>query len=344
MSYEAPIRNEHIIVYYVILVVLYCFLMIGRKFYFKYRRGISFAILPNLGIRNISSISMMTAMNIALIISISLLSNQIMGIFFKVYPGARFLIENILIKLGGILFGPWVGIFIGFSTDLLTVIFTSSVLNYGYFFAAMMNGFLGGLIHQIIYMKGKNQESLNIKKTICSIAFATVALFFVGIVLSANSLGRPYNARILSLNVSMHWYTLFLLITVMVMVAMFCLVMSTFATLHVNDPKYNYKRWIRIMSEKYTFFLITMCNVVIYLLVDMIALPMFDVSLSSLPYEQFLVCRIIVSIPSVILFSYLIHYIYKLYINIKPASAMEITPPQKENAKRRKELLPRLMF
>lgn len=97
------------------------------------------------------------------------------------------------------------------------------------------------------------------------------------------------------------------------------------------------------MSEKYTFFLITMCNVAIYLLVDMMALPMFDVNLSSLPYEQFLVCRIIVSIPSVILFSYLIHYIYKMYMNIKPAPAANSVIFEKGRSKRKKEMLPMLM-
>lgn len=204
MSHEAPIRNDHIIVCYVVLVALYFFAMVGRKLYLKHTQGINYSLLPKLGIRNISSISMMTAMNIALIISISLLSNSIMGIFFKVYPGARFLIENILIKLGGILFGSWVGIFIGFSTDLLTVIFTSSVLNYGYFFAAMMNGFLGGIIHQIIRMKGKHENLLNVKKSAYSIIMALFALCFVGIVLRSNSLGKPYNARILSLNFSIN--------------------------------------------------------------------------------------------------------------------------------------------
>lgn len=338
------LNNEHLVIFYVLSVVIYCVILAARKIHLKRKHGLDYLIIPKLNIHGISGISMMTAMNIALIITVSLLSNQIMGIFFKVYPGARFLIENILVKLGGILFGPLIGIFIGFTTDLLTVIFTSSVLNYGYFFSAMMNGFLGGLIHQIIKLKN---DQWNYKKTISSISLSLISLLAVGIVLSANSQGRMFSAKILSFSLSVPWGSLFGTILFLMAIAMGLLITGNFANRRVNDEKYNYKTWIHKMSKKYLFFLILMCNSSIYILIDIIALPMFDITLSTLPYEQFLICRIITSIPSVILFSYLIHYIYKLHESINTRNSNDATKlnvgvqPLKDEGK--KEYLPKLM-
>ncbi|GCE63642.1 hypothetical protein MHSWG343_06400 [Candidatus Mycoplasma haematohominis] len=341
---SSSLSSEHIAYSYVLTVVAYCLILAVRKIRLKKKQGLDFLIIPKLNIHGISGISMMTAMNIALIITISLLSNQIMGIFFKVYPGARFLIENILIKLGGILYGPLIGIFIGFTTDLLTVIFTSSVLNYGYFFSAMMNGFLGGLIHQIIKIQNDKGNS---KKTASSIGLALVSLFFVGIVLSVNAEGKEFSARILSFSISLHWGILFGTIFALTGIAIALLAISSFANKNVDNEKYNYKAWIHIMSKKYLFFLILVCNSAIYILIDIIALPMFDISLSTLPYEQFLICRIITSIPSVILFSYLIHYIYRLHSSISSrnsndAKGMTVgVQPFKEEKK--KDYLPKLI-
>lgn len=140
-------------------------------------------------------------MNIALIISISLLSNQMVGVFFRVYPGARFLVENILVKLGGLFFGPLIGMFIGFATDLLTVIFTASVLNYGYFFGAVMSGFIGGVVHRIIKIKDPSKKT---QSTIISLA-SIFALILEGVVLYTNANETEiYSAKILNFDISVH--------------------------------------------------------------------------------------------------------------------------------------------
>jgi LytS/YehU family sensor histidine kinase len=61
-----------------------------------------------------------------------------------------------LIKVGGLLFGPIIGVFIGAATDLLSIALTAGMFHYGYFIAAMMYGLLAGIVKSILNItKGK---------------------------------------------------------------------------------------------------------------------------------------------------------------------------------------------
>lgn len=320
---DNAISDKHVITIYALIISTFFAVLIGKKLYYRFTTNQEYIIIPKLETHGISSVSMITAMNIALIITISMLSNQMMGWLFKIYPGARFLVENILIKIGGILFGPIIGAFIGFSTDLLTVILTSSVLNYGYFVSAIMNGFLGGLINLLIRMKDPKKH----KPAILAGAMAIGSLIYLGILLHSNHGGDSlYRVQFLSLSFSLHWALIFVFVALMLSVALIYLWISVLAFNRVNEEEFRDVAWVHKYSKMYEFFLIFVVNCSIYLIVDAVALPLFDIKLSALPYEQFLVARIVTSIPSVILFTNIIWYIYKLHTDIRGNLADQKSP------------------
>ncbi|OAL10120.1 glutamyl-tRNA amidotransferase [Candidatus Mycoplasma haematobovis] len=320
---DNAINDKHVTSVYALIVSTFFAVLLGKKLYYRFTTNQEYIILPRLQTNGISSVSMITAMNIALIITISMLSNQMMGWLFKIYPGARFLVENILIKIGGILFGPIIGAFIGFSTDLLTVILTSSVLNYGYFVSAIMNGFLGGLINLLIRMKDpKKYQPAGL-----AAAMAIGSLIYLGILLFSNHGGDSlYRVQFLSLSFSLPWSLIFIFVTFMLSIALTYLWISVLAVNRVNEEEFKDVAWVHKYAKLYEFFLIFVVNCAIYLIVDIIALPLFDIKLSALPYEQFLVARIVTSIPSVILFTNIIWYIYQLHNDIRGNLATQKNP------------------
>ena len=91
-----------------------------------------FYILPKVGIKGIASIAMVIAISISIIILLTVITADIMGVVFRAWPGTRITIEGMLIKIGGLMFGPFLGIFIGALTDLLSVALTAGVFHYGY--------------------------------------------------------------------------------------------------------------------------------------------------------------------------------------------------------------------
>ncbi|AEW45386.1 Putative asparty/glutamyl-tRNA amidotransferase, subunit C [Mycoplasma haemocanis str. Illinois] len=311
---EHPINDKHATFVYFGIVFVYLVALLFKKLYYKALFGRQYIIIPQPQIKSISNISMLTAMNIALIITISMISNQMMSFLFKIYPGSRFLIENILIKMGGILFGPIIGIFIGFSTDLLTVILTSSVLNYGYFLSAIMNGFFGGIINNLIRMNKTNKNT----PALIAGGMTIAGLIYLGILLKNNDGGDSrYTINLLSFSFGIKWSHILLFVSGLVGIVLYFLTISTMAINRLDEEEFKDTAWVHKYAKLYEFFLIFTTNCAIYLIVDMVSLPLFDVKLSSLPYEQFLIARIFTSIPSVIVFSNIMWYIYKLHNSVK---------------------------
>jgi LytS/YehU family sensor histidine kinase len=108
------------------------------------------------------------------------------------------LIEGILIKLGGLVFGPIIGIFIGGITDIMTVLLTAGMFHYGYFIAALAYGFFAGIVRNIIVGK-KNLFSMMILTTLFGIlgtVLTNLYLYFTPSLASHN-----FSLSILKINV-----------------------------------------------------------------------------------------------------------------------------------------------
>lgn len=149
-----------------------------KKFWYRYFLKKRYYIIPRTQIKGIANIAMVVSVATAIIFSVTILSANGLGVVFRAYIGARLVIEGILIKIGGLLFGPFLGIFIGAFTDILTVILTSGVFHYGFFIAAIGYGMLAGLVKTIIVLSKNNKISLAILNT-CLLSFLGFCTFIV---------------------------------------------------------------------------------------------------------------------------------------------------------------------
>ncbi|WP_146222393.1 glutamyl-tRNA amidotransferase [Candidatus Mycoplasma haematominutum] len=268
-------------------------------------------MFPSLDINTISSIAMIIATNTAVIFAIIFLTHNLLGIIFQIYPGSRLLIETILIKIGGSLYGPTIGMLIGLLTDLLTVILTSSVFNYGYLFAAVFNGFLGGFIFIVLRDK-KTQEwfsrMLNNISVVGLMSIAATAFYFFHQATFAN--GQHSNGislNIFSQSISFpSWFFPAFLSTILALL-LFSLISTNLVSLCSRTPKI-----VKTAQRFNSLTRLTAVNFIAYVLVDIITLPLFDIMISTLPYEQFFIMRNLFLIPSVAFSSLIIWKIFKL--------------------------------
>ncbi|RAO95341.1 glutamyl-tRNA amidotransferase [Mycoplasma wenyonii] len=302
-----------ILFYAGITLAVFIILLFLKKVFFRFWLQQNFLMFPSLNINVISSIAMIIATNTAVIFTITFLTHNLLGIVFQIYPGSRLLIETILIKIGGSLYGPVIGMLIGLLTDLLTVVLTSSVFNYGYLLAAIFNGFLGGFI----YMFGDSDSAKNKLKSWQN-AFCVTALlgitaiayyFFNESALMAEKKGDQGKV---SLNIFSQtltfpsWFFPSFLAGIggILLIALgACLLLSNKRI----SPKIVEKadKWNVIIR-------LTILNFIAYVLVDIITLPLFDIKISTLPFEQFFIMRNFFLIPSVVFSSLIIWKIFKL--------------------------------
>jgi LytS/YehU family sensor histidine kinase len=146
---------DAILVFLGFLIAVSAAIVIKKIFYyFRYKQRVY--IFPRISVKGIANIAMVISIAIATLLLLTVVSAGLLGVLFRAYPGFRVTIESVLIKVGGLLFGPIIGIFIGAVTDLLSVGLTAGMFHYGYFVAAMVYGLLAGIIKTIINIsKGK---------------------------------------------------------------------------------------------------------------------------------------------------------------------------------------------
>lgn len=120
--------------------------IISKKIYYRLVLKKRLYIFPKINTKGIANIAMTIAIATAILLLLTIISSGLLGILFRAYPGWRVNIESILIKIGGLCFGPIIGLFVGVTTDLLSVALTAGMFHYGYCIAAALFGLLAGLI------------------------------------------------------------------------------------------------------------------------------------------------------------------------------------------------------
>lgn len=150
--------------------VLLVFLsFVCKKIYYRLVHKKRFYIFPRLSTKGITNIAMTIAIATAILLLLTVLSSGLLGVLFRAYPGWRVNIESILIKVGGLCFGPIIGLFVGFSTDLLSVALTAGMFHYGYCIAASLFGLLSGLILTLRNFTKNNKLFFHL----CAVLFLT---------------------------------------------------------------------------------------------------------------------------------------------------------------------------
>ena len=173
----SPLLSDSQVSIIFICFVAFVFLVsLIKKIYYRVRWHRRYYIIPRIRIRGITNVAMIISMSIAIILLLTFISSGLFGIFFRGYPGARVLIEGILIQLGGLLFGPFIGLLIGGITDLLTIALTAGMFHPGFFIIVLAYGIIAGLFKSITIIFKNN----NIKYAIlASLIYIVVTLLLI---------------------------------------------------------------------------------------------------------------------------------------------------------------------
>lgn len=282
-----------------------------KKIYYKVRYKKRFYILPKIGIKGIASIAMVIAISISIIILLTIVTADLMGVVFRAWPGTRITIEGMLIKIGGLLFGPFLGIFIGALTDLLAVSLTAGVFHYGYLIASMAFGLISGLISEIF----KNSKHKNIQATIWS-TIILVCIDVLVILYLYMDLGRSnINVEFLGLAISVSPNLLIGIIGGFIAIGIIAIWIGLYfynKRIRNNNKMLTQRQIINKKTWYFNFSMILTCAIATDALINVLMMPKFDAELSSLLYEQWIAIRGVLFIPEVILNMLIIFPIFKI--------------------------------
>ena len=166
----------------IILTISFIFLafifgLLRKLFYYVFLKKRIY-LFPRISTKGISNIAMVISISISCIIILIFLTGGAFGVLFRAYPGWRINIETMLIKTGGLLYGPIVGLFIGAMTDFLTIVITASSFHYGYFIVCILCGLISGLLNQLWRLSLKNKLAFCIASTvICALLCALFQVY-----------------------------------------------------------------------------------------------------------------------------------------------------------------------
>ncbi|MDE5617629.1 MAG: hypothetical protein K2I36_02160 [Ureaplasma sp.] len=307
--------NNNLMPFFVFLAFLCSLIIVAiiRKIYYYVRYKKRFYIIPRVSIKGISSIAIVIAISISIIILITIGSADLLNVVFRSWPGTRITIEGILIKIGGLLFGPFIGLFIGLITDLLTVVMTAGVFHYGYLISAMAFGLMSGLISDIFKSTRKKGWSRALLGTF--ILFLTILImisFFYFNISSTNLdvyqisfMGMMLNIKI---SILIGVLTGFIFTTIGI-------IWLTYLIVIIKRKKTVNKIKEKKMNEFYlTFITVLVASVICNVMINVIMMPTFDAQLSSIKYNEWLIIRSLLFIPEVVFNCAIILPIYKIAI------------------------------
>ena len=113
-----PLTNWQVILVFLSIVFVTLFFLLIRKIYYYFVRKQRYYIFPKISVKGITNIAMVISISVATILLLTIVTAGVLAIICRAYPGWRVTIEGILIKIGGLLFGPIIGIFIGGTKEL----------------------------------------------------------------------------------------------------------------------------------------------------------------------------------------------------------------------------------
>ena len=179
-SYMSPLLSDSEVSIIFICFVAFIFLVsLIKKIYYRVRWHRRYYIIPRIRIRGITNVAMIISMSIAIILLLTFISSGLFGIFFRGYPGARVLIEGILIQLGGLLFGPFIGLLIGGITDLLTIALTAGMFHPGFFVIVLAYGIIAGLFKSIALIFKNNNVKYAILSSLIYIVVTLLLILYI---------------------------------------------------------------------------------------------------------------------------------------------------------------------
>ncbi|WP_031488926.1 membrane protein [Ureaplasma canigenitalium] len=306
------IQSWQTILIFLAFVITFIIFTAIKKIYYSIKYQKRFYIIPRVSVKGISSIGMVISISVSIILLITIVSANAASIIFRAWPGTRVTLEGILIKIGGLLFGPILGIFIGAMTDLLSVALTAGVFHHGYLIASMAFGLIGGLIRTILTTSKKRDITFAIYSSITTVLIGAAVCLFLYFAPGVSEEG--FNLQLFNNDIK---------ISAEIMVGMmagffgFSIVIVWLCLLikHINE-KINKRN--KLPNKKQSWFIVFAPVLVTILLteaiVNVIMLPSFDVELTSLNYTQWLSIRALMFAPMIVVNLMIIYPIFKIVV------------------------------
>lgn len=302
------IQSWQTILIFLSFVITFVIFTVIKKIYYSIKFQKRFFVVPKVSVKGISNIAMVIAISVAVIILLTVLSANTASVIFRAWPGTRVTLEGILIKIGGLLFGPILGIFIGAITDLLAVALTAGVFHYGYLIAAMAYGLIGGLIRIILTTSKKKDIPFAIYSSIATILIGIgVALFLY---FSPGIATNGFAIQLFGFDITITATLMIGLISGFFVLSIIIVWGSLFIK-WVSSKRNNNKKksnWFVVFAPVLVTILLTEA------VVNVLMMPSFDAELSSLKYSQWLSIRAILFAPMVVINILIIYPIFKIVV------------------------------
>ncbi len=277
-----------------------------KKLYYKYKLKKRFFIIPRIGTQGIASVGMVLALSISVILLLVICTAGIASLVFRLWAGMRLIFEGILIKIGGLLFGPVIGMCLGAAIDLLTITYTGGIFHYGYFISAVLFGLFGGLIRTIITSpRGSTNLKFSIYSTIISIALIAGSACLIWFT-NDSSANATFIISLMGLDIPLKLYQIVIILCAIPLLALIILWVCYFVQVAQKRKNENAKDWFKYFGP--VFIMIMISEVV----VNVIFMPVFDGTLSPLPYQVWLAIRLLLLGPMILLNVVIILPVYKI--------------------------------
>lgn len=285
-------------------------------YYVKYKKR--FFILPRVSIKGISNISMVIAISITIIILLTIATADVFNVVFRAWPGTRVTIEGVLIKIGGLLFGPFLGLFIGAMTDLLTVALTAGVFHYGYLVAAMAYGLFSGFISDIFFStKNRIWWKAILGSIMLLICNGLMTLFFAW---QTNSFQNNFSISLFGLYFNVDVKILLAALGSFVFLGIIIIWIVYFLDFGKQKKQHSFPNQAIRTTKTYDLYssiiIVLVVSIVCNSLINVLILPSFDAQLSSIRYNDWLVLRSMLFIPEVTFNCFVIIPIYNIALKI----------------------------
>ncbi|MGL4948042.1 MAG: hypothetical protein ACRC42_01510 [Mycoplasma sp.] len=290
-----------------VLLVIFSFIglifafLLSKKLYFRYIKKKRYFIFPKVSTRGIANIGMILALSISVILLLILVTANMASMVFRLWAGTRIIIEGILIKIGGLLFGPIIGMCLGAAVDLLTITYSGGLFHFGYFLSAILFGMMGGLIRMLMVSNKDKQFRFVLMANIVT-AFA-IAISLVPILLNPLD---SYSFTLMNFTIKMTRDLVLGLLVIFPAVGMGIIWGCYFLQKYQLKKKPDSKPWFKSFAPVFITILIT------EIVINVVIMPFFDAQVSTLGYEAWVAIRLALLIPMVLLNCIVIIPVFKI--------------------------------
>lgn len=275
-----------------------------KKIYYRFVMKKRYFIIPRVSSKGIANIGMIIALSIAVIMLLTIITANLASVVFRAWAGTRVTIEGILVKISGLLFGPIIGMCAGAAIDFLTVALTGGVFHYGYLIASMSFGLIGGLIRIITTMSNRNNLKFAIYSTITSSIIGTAVCCIIWFLQSS----EVFSVSFLGLEISLYKWQMVLIIIICILLTIITIWVCHFIQLYKLKKNPQANNWFSIFIPILITILLT------EIIVNVLMMPTFDASLSTLSYETWFLIRLLLLVPMIILNLCIIYPIFKIVV------------------------------